>query len=158
MALARPVVPDDADPFPEPHLEVERLRQAAEFQLFAHERSLPSAITAEAHLDVLLPQVEEYLPAELLAEAGVPSLRDALSAVHRPTTLASALAGRARLAYEELLFVHILHRRARRLQAAKILLLNMPRINRRLRFRKAHPHQGIKQVMPRVLARLHLAV
>ena len=37
---------------------------------------------------------------------------------HRPTTLASALAGRARLAYEELLFVHLLQRRARQLAAA----------------------------------------
>jgi ATP-dependent DNA helicase RecG len=69
----------------------------------------------EAHLDTLLPQVEEYLPAELLAEAGVPPLPDALRAVHQPTSLASALAGRARLAYEELLFVHILQRRARQL-------------------------------------------
>ena len=73
----------------------------------------------EAHLDVLLPLAEEYLPASLLAEARVPSLPEALAAVHRPTTLASALAGRARLAYEELLFVHILHRRARQLAAEK---------------------------------------
>jgi ATP-dependent DNA helicase RecG len=69
----------------------------------------------ETHLDALLPLVEEYIPAELLAQAGVPSLPDALRAVHRPTSLASALAGRARLAYEELLFVHILQRRARQI-------------------------------------------
>lgn len=67
----------------------------------------------DRHLDALLPLVEEYLPPALLREAGVPPLRDALRAVHRPTSLAEALAGRARLAYEELLFVHILHRRAR---------------------------------------------
>jgi ATP-dependent DNA helicase RecG len=66
----------------------------------------------ERHLDVLLPQVEEYLPTELLKEAGVPPLPKALEAVHRPTSLATALAGRARLAYEELFFVHLLHRRA----------------------------------------------
>jgi ATP-dependent DNA helicase RecG len=73
----------------------------------------------EAHLDQLLPQVEEYLPAWMLADASIPSLKDALQAVHRPVSLASALAGRARLAYEELLFVHILHRRARQIAAEK---------------------------------------
>ncbi|MHB1298934.1 MAG: ATP-dependent DNA helicase RecG [Gemmatimonadaceae bacterium] len=67
----------------------------------------------DQHLDTLLPAVEEYLPPELLAEAGVPPLPQALRAVHRPATLAEAYAGRARLAYEELLYVHVLHRRAR---------------------------------------------
>jgi len=66
----------------------------------------------EAHLDVLLPQVEEYLPPAVLAAAGVPALRDALAAVHRPASVAAALEGRARLAFEELLFVHLLQRRA----------------------------------------------
>jgi ATP-dependent DNA helicase RecG len=66
----------------------------------------------EAHLDVLLPQVEEYLPPAVLAAAGVPSLPDALAAVHRPASVAAALEGRARLAFEELLFVHLLQRRA----------------------------------------------
>lgn len=69
----------------------------------------------EAHLDALLPQVEEYLPAWMLEAAGVPPLREALEAVHRPRSVAAALRGRARLAFEELLFVHILHRRARQL-------------------------------------------
>ncbi len=67
----------------------------------------------DRHLDELLPQVEEYLPAALLREAGVPDLRTALEWVHRPKSLRDAFAGRARLAYEELLFVHILQRRAR---------------------------------------------
>ncbi|MDH5234083.1 MAG: ATP-dependent DNA helicase RecG [Gemmatimonadota bacterium] len=67
----------------------------------------------DRHLDALLPLVTEYLPAHLLAEAGVPALPEALRAVHRPTSVAEALAGRARLAYEELLFVHLLQRRAR---------------------------------------------
>jgi ATP-dependent DNA helicase RecG len=66
----------------------------------------------EAHLDVLVPQVREYLPAAVLAEAGVPALPAALGMVHRPASLADALAGRARLAFEELLFVQLLHRRA----------------------------------------------
>ncbi len=73
----------------------------------------------ETHLDVLLPLVDEYLPPALLAEAGVPSLPHALAAVHRPVSLARALAGRNRLAYEELFFVHLLHRRARQLAAER---------------------------------------
>ncbi len=69
----------------------------------------------EAHLDALLPLVEEYLPAPMLAAAGVPVLREALAAVHRPASVAAALEGRARLAFEELLCVHLLHRKARQL-------------------------------------------
>jgi ATP-dependent DNA helicase RecG len=66
----------------------------------------------EQHLDVLLPHVREYLPSAVLAMAGVPPLPAALTAVHRPASLDEALAGRARLAFEELLFVQLLHRRA----------------------------------------------
>lgn len=67
----------------------------------------------DKHLDTFLPLVAEYLPSELLAEAGVPPLPEALRALHRPTSVAEALAARGRLAYEELLFVHLLHLRAR---------------------------------------------
>jgi ATP-dependent DNA helicase RecG len=66
----------------------------------------------EKHLDVYLPLFKEYIPAELLSAAGVPSIADALRAVHRPRTVAEAYQGRARLAYEELLFVHLLNLRA----------------------------------------------
>jgi ATP-dependent DNA helicase RecG len=66
----------------------------------------------ESHLDALLPLVSEYLPADALRLAGVPPLPDALRMVHRPSSIAEANAGRARLAFEELLCVHILHRRA----------------------------------------------
>ncbi len=66
----------------------------------------------QQHLDALLPLVNEPLPTELLQEAGVPSLRDAFRMVHRPTSVAEAHDGRARLAFEELLCVQILHRRA----------------------------------------------
>jgi ATP-dependent DNA helicase RecG len=69
----------------------------------------------EKHLDALLPLVKEYLPAALLAEAGVPALPEALRALHRPTSVAEAHRARARLAYEELLFVHLLQRRAHEL-------------------------------------------
>jgi ATP-dependent DNA helicase RecG len=69
----------------------------------------------EQNLDALLPHVMEYLPADLLARAAVPPLRDALRMVHRPQTLAEAYAGRSRLAFEELFFVHLLQHRARAL-------------------------------------------
>ncbi len=65
-------------------------------------------------LDQLLPLVEEYLPEEVLREAGVPPLPQALAMMHRPAALADAYAGRSRLAYEELLAVQLLHRRANR--------------------------------------------
>ena len=70
----------------------------------------------DAHLDSLLPLVREYLPDDLLRMGGVPSLRDALRMVHRPQTIAEGVQGRARLAFEELLFVHVLHRRANALK------------------------------------------
>ena len=66
----------------------------------------------DAHLDVLLRSVKEYLPADMLRAASLPALPDALRMVHRPASIAEALRGRSRLAFEELLFVHILHRRA----------------------------------------------
>ena len=69
----------------------------------------------ETHLDEYLPLFTEYIPADLLAAAAVPALPDALRAVHRPRTLAEAHAGRARLAFEELLCVHLLQLRAKAL-------------------------------------------
>ena len=66
----------------------------------------------DTHLDSLLPLLKEYLPEDILRMAGVPSLREAMRMVHRPKTIAEGTRGRARLAFEELLFVHILHRRA----------------------------------------------
>ena len=69
----------------------------------------------DAHLDQLLPLVEEYLPDDVLREAGVPLIRDALRLVHRPASLAEAMRGRERLAFEELFFVHLLQQRAKSL-------------------------------------------
>ncbi|HEY3257716.1 MAG TPA: DEAD/DEAH box helicase, partial [Gemmatimonadaceae bacterium] len=66
----------------------------------------------DAHLDTLLRAVKEYLPAEMLHVAGLPPLPEALRKVHRPASIAEAIEGRSRLAFEELLFVHLLHRRA----------------------------------------------
>ncbi len=70
----------------------------------------------DAHLDALLSLVKEYLPEDLLDMAGVPSLREAIRKVHRPQTIAEGVEGRSRLAFEELLFVHVLHRRGNALK------------------------------------------
>jgi ATP-dependent DNA helicase RecG len=67
----------------------------------------------DAHLDALLPLVSEYLPAEILRAAGVPGIGAALRMVHRPSSIAEAMEGRARLAFEELFFVQLLHLRAK---------------------------------------------
>ena len=90
----------------------------------------------DTHLDTLLPLVRETLPRSLYEPAGVPSLPDALRMVHRPSSLADALRGRSRLAYEELLFVHILHRRANALARnarAGIAFVNKRELTSRLR-------------------------
>ena len=70
----------------------------------------------DTHLDALLALVREYLSDDLLGMAGVPSLREALRMVHRPQTISEGVQGRSRLAFEELLFVHLLHRRANALK------------------------------------------
>jgi ATP-dependent DNA helicase RecG len=70
----------------------------------------------DTHLDALLPLLTEYLPPDVLRAAGLQPLREAIRMVHRPRTIAEGTEGRARLAFEELLFVHILHRRANALK------------------------------------------
>ncbi len=66
----------------------------------------------DQHLEALAPLVEEHLPDELRASLGLPGIQEALRWVHRPATLAEAERGRDRLAFDELFFVQILHRRA----------------------------------------------
>ena len=96
----------------------------------------------EAHLDALLPLVNEYLPADLLQMGGVPPIRDALRMVHRPGSLAEAMAGRGRLAFEELFFVHVLQGRAKALARERregIVFTNKRELTTRLR--EALPYQ-----------------
>ncbi|MFI5241693.1 MAG: ATP-dependent DNA helicase RecG [Gemmatimonadales bacterium] len=69
----------------------------------------------ESHLDALLPLVTEYLPATVLNRSKLPPIQEALRLVHRPHSIADARRGMSRLAFEELLFVQLLHRRAREL-------------------------------------------
>ncbi len=73
----------------------------------------------DAHLASLLPLVTEYLPADIVKTADVPAIGDALRMVHRPTSIAEAMAGRARLAFEELFFVQLLQQRAKELGRVK---------------------------------------
>jgi ATP-dependent DNA helicase RecG len=83
----------------------------------------------DQHLDALVSQVDEYLPGDVLALAGVPELPVALKLVHRPSSVAEALRGRSRLAFEELLCVQILHVRARDL--ARVERMGIRFTNRR---------------------------
>ena len=90
----------------------------------------------DAHLDALLPLVNEYLPADLLQAGRVPPIRDALRMVHRPASLAEAMAGRERLAFEELFFVHVLQARAKALARERregIVFTNKRDLTTRLR-------------------------
>jgi len=96
----------------------------------------------ETHLDALLPQLEEYLPDDVLRAAGVPGIADALRMVHRPAALEEAMRGRSRLAFEELFFVQLLHQRAR--QLARVHRSGIRFINRRAltsRLRESLPFQ-----------------
>ena len=55
----------------------------------------------------LVREAGEPLPAELRAREGLPLRADALAALHRPRSLAEAEAGRARLAFDELLVLRL---------------------------------------------------
>ena len=59
------------------------------------------------HLATLLPLVEDDLPRAVLDEAGVPPLTDALRMVHRPVTSREYVAGRRRLAMDEIGRAHV---------------------------------------------------
>jgi ATP-dependent DNA helicase RecG len=96
----------------------------------------------EPHLDALLTQVNEYLPPDILATAGVPGIVSALRSVHHPTSLDDAAAGRSRLAFEELFFVQLLQQRAKEL--ARTHRAGIQFVNRRsltTKLREALPFQ-----------------
>ncbi len=67
----------------------------------------------DRHLDGLLPYVEDPLPQERRESLGLPTIADALHAVHRPNDLLSAERGRRRLAFDELLDVQLMLARSR---------------------------------------------
>src|SRR5213082_2440832 len=67
------------------------------------------------HLDALLALVHDPHPDQLRDAAGLPELRTALAAVHRPAAAEDAEAGRRRLAFDELFDQQLVHARARAL-------------------------------------------
>jgi ATP-dependent DNA helicase RecG len=69
----------------------------------------------DRHLDALLPLVSDLMPEALRLRLGLPALRDALLAVHRPETAAQAELGRRRLAFDELFDLQLMLTRARAL-------------------------------------------
>ncbi|HLG05908.1 MAG TPA: ATP-dependent DNA helicase RecG [Gemmatimonadales bacterium] len=69
----------------------------------------------ERHLDALVALCPEILPDGLRRQFDLPSLPDALRAVHRPASLGEAERGRRRLALDELLDLQLMLGRARHL-------------------------------------------
>ena len=69
-------------------------------------------VLIDEHLGALLALVQEHLPAHVVEGAGVAPLAEALRQVHRPDSVAQAERGRDRLAFDELFFVQLLHKRA----------------------------------------------
>jgi ATP-dependent DNA helicase RecG len=67
----------------------------------------------DRHLDGLLANVSEELPAAWRTAAGVVALPEALRQVHHPDSVAAAEAGRRRLAFEELMLFQLVLARAR---------------------------------------------
>lgn len=69
----------------------------------------------ERNLDAILPTVEaeEYLTEPELGELGLPPLREAFEALHRPPSLSAAELGRRRLAYDEFFFLQLVQAQAR---------------------------------------------
>jgi ATP-dependent DNA helicase RecG len=67
----------------------------------------------QQHLDALLSLVVDPHPAALRTATGVPDLKAALVAVHRPSSLEEAEAGRRRLAFDEFFDQQLVQARAR---------------------------------------------
>jgi ATP-dependent DNA helicase RecG len=67
----------------------------------------------ERHLDALIGASHDVLPEGIRRGLGLPSLAEALRAVHRPASAAEAEQGRRRLAFDELLDLQLMLIRAR---------------------------------------------
>ena len=65
------------------------------------------------HLDHLIAQVQDTLPKDIRERLGLPTLQDALEAMHRPTKSRGWQAGRRRLAFDELFDMQLVVTRAR---------------------------------------------
>ncbi len=89
----------------------------------------------DANLDGLLQRIgeEEYLTPEDRAALELPSLPEALTALHRPSSLAEVEDGRRRLAYDELFFLQLVQARARRQRAGERPGIRFERTNELIR-------------------------
>jgi ATP-dependent DNA helicase RecG len=67
----------------------------------------------DRHLDTLIALSSDILPDSIRQSLGLPTLPDALRAVHRPATVEEAEAGRRRLAFDELIDLQLMLIRAR---------------------------------------------
>jgi ATP-dependent DNA helicase RecG len=76
----------------------------------------------DQNLDRLLPllQPADAVPRALTEAAQLPTLMQAIVALHRPATLRDAEHGRRRLAFDELFFLQLLHARVRRHNAMAV--------------------------------------
>ena len=72
------------------------------------------------HLDHLIAQVQDTLPKDIRERLGLPTLQDALEAMHRPTKSRGWQAGRRRLAFDELFDMQLVVTRARDLAKKSI--------------------------------------
>ncbi len=75
----------------------------------------------QRNLDRLLPAVEseEWLPPSERSALRLPALAESLEALHRPSSLRTAEAGRRRLAFDELFFLQLVQARARHRQTVE---------------------------------------
>ncbi len=89
----------------------------------------------EANLDGLLQRIaeEEHLARSDREVLGLPSLSEALAALHRPTSLVEVERGRRRLAYDELFFLQLVQARARRQRAGERPGIRFERTNELIR-------------------------
>lgn len=89
----------------------------------------------EKNLDVLLEEVgeEEYLGGEERMKLSLPGLREALGALHRPSSLGAVEAARRRLAFDELFFLQLVQAQVRYQETAKKPGLVFERTNELIR-------------------------
>ncbi len=90
----------------------------------------------QRNVEVLLPLVSDPLPEPVVEQTGFPTLEEALRLVHMPASAQEAARGRARLAFDELLCVQLLQRKANviaRQSRHGIVFENQKRFTSRLR-------------------------
>jgi len=108
------------------------------FVTYPASEELPQWVLREIfrrNLDGQLPyiQEEEYLTPEDREALGVPGLQEALTILHRPTSLADAERGRRRLAFDEFFFLQLLQAQVRYRESIREPGIVFQRTNRFIR-------------------------